>query len=120
MLPPTTGTNEYFVPSHLLGHAGFDLYVEDQLARISRWTDPRYQQLFRTLREDSGINTGLNGQSFGTTALHNGYYPTPDAEIYAAMILDIRPKHVIEVGSGFSTSFPGTPFDLEIRAASSR
>ena len=59
--------------------------------------------MFRKLREDADINTGLNGQSFGTAALHNGYYPTPDAEIYAAMILDIRPKHVIEVGSGFST-----------------
>ena len=103
VLPRDTGTNEKFVPSHMLGHAGFDLHVEDQLARISRWTDPRYQQLFRALREDPEINTGLNGQSFGTAALHNGYYPTPDAEIYAAMILDIRPKHVIEVGSGFST-----------------
>jgi hypothetical protein len=103
VLPRDTGTKEYYVPSHVLGHAGFDLHLQDQLARISRWNDGQYQRLFRNLREDSAINTGLNGRSFGTAALHNGYYPTPDAEIYAAMILDYRPEEVIEVGSGFST-----------------
>jgi Methyltransferase domain len=38
-----------------------------------------------------------------TTCLHNGWYPTPDAEIYASMICDFRPDRIVEVGSGFST-----------------
>jgi hypothetical protein len=33
----------------------------------------------------------------------DGFYPTPDAEIYAAMILDIGPLQIVEVGSGYST-----------------
>jgi hypothetical protein len=37
---------------------------------------------------------------YAKNALH---YPTPDAEIYAAMIAIARPKRIIEVGSGYST-----------------
>jgi hypothetical protein len=103
VLPRDSGTKEFYVPGNVVGHDGFDLYLDDQLARIRRWRETTYQGLFRQLREDSSINTGCNGQSFGTVALHNGYYPTPDAEIYAAMILDFRPKEVVEIGSGFST-----------------
>ncbi len=33
----------------------------------------------------------------------NGFFLTPDAEVYASMILDRRPRRIIEVGSGFST-----------------
>jgi hypothetical protein len=35
--------------------------------------------------------------------IHNSYYPTPDAEIYAALISLTKPSTIIEVGSGFST-----------------
>ena len=31
----------------------------------------------------------------------NGFFLTPDAEVYASMILDRRPRRIIEVGSGF-------------------
>ena len=34
VLPRDTGTNLKFLPAHVLGHAGFDLHVDDQLARI--------------------------------------------------------------------------------------
>ena len=59
VLPRDPGTKEYYVPSYSLGHAGFDLHVDDELARISRWTDARYRRLFRNLRDDPDINTGL-------------------------------------------------------------
>ena len=103
ILPRDSGVCEHFLPGHLLGHAGFNLHIDDQLTRIRNWRDERYQRLFRELRQDMSINTGLRGQAFGTAAVHNGYYPTPDAEIYAAMILDVRPQEIVEVGSGFST-----------------
>jgi hypothetical protein len=103
VLPRDSGVREHFLPGHVLGHAGFDLHTGDQLSRIRQWRDDRFQRLFNELRQDTSINTGLNGQTFGNTALHNGYYPTPDAEIYAAMILDVRPQEIVEVGSGFST-----------------
>jgi len=69
-----------------------------QLARIQRWATS-YADLFAGLRADSRINTLCWGQSH----LHNGTYATPDAEIYAAMILDYRPLSIVEVGAGFST-----------------
>jgi hypothetical protein len=103
ILPRDSRVQEHYVPTHELGHLGFDLHIEDQLARLRSWRSARHQQLFRQLRQDAEINTGFNGQTYGSEALHNGYYPTPDAEIYAAMILDERPEQIVEVGSGFST-----------------
>ena len=103
ILPRDSGVREHYLPGHMLGHAGFDLHIADQLTRIRNWRDDRYQRLFLELRQDASINTGYKGQAFGTDAVHNGYYPTPDAEIYAAMILDVRPQEIVEVGSGFST-----------------
>jgi hypothetical protein len=57
------------------------------------------------LRNDPEINCPFDGVTsyLGTTCLHNGWYPTPDAEIYASMIYDFRPDQIVEVGSGFST-----------------
>jgi hypothetical protein len=103
ILPRDSGVREHFVPTHMLGNAGFELNVDAQLARVRGWRDEHYQRLFRKLREDPAINTGFQGETFGTAALHNNYYPTPDAEIYAAMILDVRPREIVEVGSGYST-----------------
>lgn len=103
ILPRPPERHDHFAPSYVLGHRGFDLHVDEQLRRLDTWRDERYQALFRQLRADPAINTGLNGQSAGDGQLHNGYYPTPDAEIYAATILDAKPKEIVEVGSGFST-----------------
>ena len=56
------------------------------------------------LRNDPRINCPFNGKSYlGGTCLHNGWYPTPDAEIYASMINEARPDRIVEIGSGFST-----------------
>ena len=71
----------------------------DQLALLESWKSARHQALFPLLRNDPAINT----LRLGEAALHNNYYPTPDAEIYAAMILDRKPRCIVEVGSGFST-----------------
>lgn len=103
VLPRASGVQELYVPTHFLGHAGFDLNVAGQLKRIQAWRDERYQRLFHQMRANTTINTGLNGQTYGTAALHNGFYPTPDAESYAAMILEHQPDQIVEVGSGFST-----------------
>jgi Methyltransferase domain len=111
ILPRESGVKEYYVPTHVIGHKGFDLCIEEQLARVRNWRAERYQTLFRKLRESTSINTGRSGQSFGTAAVHNGYYPTPDAEIYAAMILDARPAQIVEVGSGYSTLIARTAID---------
>jgi len=65
---------------------------------LKRWGE-NYQHLFDTLRADPAINVEFPGEKY----LHNHYYPTPDAETYAAVIADFRPAHIVEVGSGFST-----------------
>jgi hypothetical protein len=101
--PRVTAADDYYAPSILLGHEGIDLHIAEQLARLDAWRDMRYQALFSELRQDPAINTGALGESVGSAELHNGYYPTPDAEIYAAMILDIKPREIVEVGSGYST-----------------
>src|SRR4029079_7745786 len=75
-----------------------------QLARIESWRADRHQKLYRRLRNDAQINCGFGETKYlGSTCLHNGWYPTPDAEIYASMIYDFRPDKIVEVGSGFST-----------------
>jgi hypothetical protein len=86
------------VPGRLLGHAGLDLRLADQLERLARWRES-YPRVFDDLRRDPRINTQCQGKPY----VHNGTYPTPDAEIYAAMILDFRPRRIVEIGAGFST-----------------
>ena len=76
----------------LLGHRGIELDVEKQLGRLSSWTADRHQKLFAELRTDPLIRV-----------TSNGFFMTPDAEIYASMIMDRKPRRVIEVGSGYST-----------------
>jgi len=103
VLPRPTTSQDSYLPSEMLGLNGIPMDLAAQLQRLGRWEGERYQTLFRRLREDAAINKGVCGQAYGTEALHNGYYPTPDAEIYAAMILDLKPSIIVEVGSGFST-----------------
>jgi hypothetical protein len=86
-------------PLSMLDPPAIDLRQESQLALLSSFHSPTHQALFRELREDKVINRF----GFSSEGVSNTFCNTPDAEIYAAMILDRRPPRVIEVGSGFST-----------------
>jgi predicted O-methyltransferase YrrM len=89
-----------YVPVDYFGHDGIELYVADQIKLLETWKEnQRYAHIFKLLRNDSEINTRCLGENY----LHNGPYPTPDAEIYAAMILDYQPLNIVEIGAGFST-----------------
>jgi hypothetical protein len=104
LLPRPSETYDHYVPSRWMGKQGIDLNDQEQLSLLEKWRGETHQALFRRLRNDATINCPFGGKSYlGTTCLHNGWYPTPDAEIYASMIHDHRPDQVVEVGSGFST-----------------
>ena len=87
-----------YVPSDYIGHNGIGMNIAKQIKLLKKWRE-KYSHIFKKLREDPQINTLCMGKNY----LHNKYYPTPDAEIYAAMILDTKPLNIIEIGSGFST-----------------
>ena len=91
-IPPSQPDAVRNAPMTMLGLRGIELDVEKQLSRVAAWTSDQHQSLFRELRSDPVIKI--------TT---NGFFMTPDAEIYASMILDRKPGRVVEVGSGFST-----------------
>lgn len=93
-----TKNTSTFVPTDFFGHDGIEMHTSKQLERLKKWKDS-YAGIFKRLREDTKINTQRPGKNY----LHNGTYPTPDAEIYAAMILDYQPLNIIEIGAGFST-----------------
>ncbi len=97
--PPAEPDESPFLPRGRLGKQGIEWNAEDQLGRLERWRTEPFQDLFAALRRDPAINT----QGPGPQLIHNGFYPTPDAEIYAAMIADLRPARIVEVGSGFSS-----------------
>ena len=98
-LPPAAADEQKWIPVSRLGLAGIDLREAEQVERIGRWKSEKYQRAFARLRGDPAINT----ERVGHTSLANGWYNTPDAEIYSAMILDRQPRRIIEVGAGFST-----------------
>lgn len=83
--------------------AGLTLDAAPQLALLETLRAPSFQELFRTLRADPAINTGWPRSARRPDLIHNNYFPSPDAELYAAMIVRERPAAVIEIGSGFST-----------------
>jgi hypothetical protein len=86
-------------PATMLDPPAIDFRKDAQLALLASLHSERHQALFRALREDAVINKfGL-----GTAGVANTYCNTPDAEIYAAMIMDRKPPTLVEVGSGFST-----------------
>ena len=89
--------DDYLPVPAVIGTA-VDLREGEQLALLSSW-EGRFDPLFAGLREDPEINTQARQRQY----LHNGYYPTPDAEAYAAMIADRRPRKIVEIGAGFST-----------------
>lgn len=88
---------ETFVPDARLGEAGLEMDADRQLDKLREWT--AYGDLFAELRRDPQINRWALGEPY----LHNGFFGTPDAEVYAAMILDAQPRLIVEVGAGFST-----------------
>jgi Methyltransferase domain len=93
-----------YIPDAQIGTAGFSLNVEGQLTFLTKLCSSPFQELFANLRSDPNINIGMAGKDYRSQGLiHNGYYPTPDAELYAAFIADFQPTRIIEIGSGFST-----------------
>jgi hypothetical protein len=101
---PDVGGNEYLA-SRLRPIAGIDLREEAQVDRIEGWT--RYAEQFARIRDDEQINTWYCGGD----RLHNGYYATPEAEAYVAMIGDERPATIVEVGAGYSTLIARSTID---------
>lgn len=99
-LPESLIEDELNAPSGIIGNSGIDLCINSQLLRLQTWEDKKYANLFQQLRKDRRINTA---ESHEVQWIANGFYPTPDAECYAAMILDMQPEQIIEVGSGYST-----------------
>ena len=83
------------------GSIGVDYREPEQLERLRSWT--RYSGVFAALRDDPTVNRGTSGGP-----VENGWYATPDAEVYAAMIGDLRPRRVVEIGGGFSTRIART------------
>lgn len=82
-----------------------DLDDERQLEQLARWG--RYRELFDALRNDPRVNT----RHLGGNRIHNDWYPTPDAEVYAAMVADRQPRRIIEIGAGFSTAIARRTID---------
>lgn len=104
LLPLTRSGDTDYLPKREIGHAGFSLNEESQISIVRSFAESRLSSLYKVLRDSKEINKGFNGIDFsGKGLIHNGYYPTPDAEIYAAMISKHRPKRILEIGSGFST-----------------
>jgi hypothetical protein len=104
-LLPEAGTfGVDFAPDKKIGNVGFSLNIERQLSFLGRLSGPRFQDLFGSLRADPNINVGFMGKNYREEGLiHNGYFPTPDAELYAAFIAEYQPTHIVEIGSGYST-----------------
>ncbi len=104
LLPPGFESHENYVPKRKMGHQGFDLGVKRQLGILDELSQDPFPALFAEIRADEEINTGLSDLEFDRTRLvHNGFFPSPDAEFYAAMIARHRPAKLVEVGSGYST-----------------
>jgi hypothetical protein len=88
-----------FVPEEVLQFDDLEINIEAQAARVRGWKAKGYAALFDELRADPAINPYATGRGY----IDNGWYLSPDAEVYAAMIMDFRPRCIVEVGSGYST-----------------
>ncbi|MEP7100974.1 MAG: class I SAM-dependent methyltransferase [Burkholderiales bacterium] len=97
--PPECKDEYPNMPMTRLDTPGIDFREAEQLEKLRSWRSPERQTLFRALREDATINR----HGFGSEAVSNTFCNTPDAEIYASMIVDRKPRRIVEVGSGFST-----------------
>lgn len=87
-----------FCPTDEMNCIGINFFIEEQLSRLEKWRRI-YCGLWDIIRAEKSINTYHLGEKY----IHNGYFPSPDAEFYAAIIADTRPTNIYEVGSGFST-----------------
>jgi len=97
--PVPSGLNEHYRTTRKQRTDGINFNADDAVNRLRSWrANPRYADVYKALRADKSINTTGDDQ-----LIHNGFYPTPDAEVYASMIMDVQPQQIIEVGSGFST-----------------
>ncbi|HWB12518.1 MAG TPA: class I SAM-dependent methyltransferase [Pirellulales bacterium] len=96
---PSVRDDQAWVPVGEIGCQGIDLHERDQLEQLDRWKAAPFKEMFSLLRNDPAINT----QRLGQSSLTNGWYNTPDAEVYAAMIQERQPRRIVEVGAGFST-----------------
>jgi hypothetical protein len=115
--PPPVADSRLNMPATRLDPPGIDFREAEQLAYLASLRDGRHQAMFKVLREDAAINRLAAGRD----VVSNIFCNTPDAEIYASMILDRRPRRVIEIGSGFSTliakkaiDFGGLPTELVV------
>lgn len=99
-VPPPPTSADPWEPAGQTGHAGIDWRSDEQLDRVRTWATNGHGDLYRQLRTNSAINLEASD-----TAHHvrNRFFNTPDAEMYASMILDHQPDQIIEIGSGYST-----------------
>jgi hypothetical protein len=99
LIPPDLAAIDPYdwLPRVEVGHEGIDLDPTRQLEQLRRWGQS-YGELFAALRADRQINVEAS-----RARIHNGWYGTPDAEVYAAIVADRRPAAIVEVGGGFST-----------------
>ena len=72
---------------------GIDFNLDGQVALIQRLAS-----LYRGELETLAANTDPGGFNF-----HNDYFAGLDAAVYYALIRDLKPARVIEIGSGYST-----------------
>ena len=100
VLPPDLDTLDRArgLPGRVLELPGVDLRQRAQLERLAGW-EGAHDALFTELRADPALNRGAAGAEY----VDNEFYGTPDAEVYAAMIADVRPEAIVEIGAGYST-----------------
>jgi hypothetical protein len=104
LLPETDMSEVEYVSGRKIGNVGFSINMERQCSFLQKISGSEFRELFLSLRTNPDINIGFAGVEFRSQGLiHNGYYPTPDAELYAALIAEFRPVRIIEIGSGYST-----------------
>ena len=92
------GDASVLLPKEPIVLHGIALNLDAQLARLPSW-EAAHQRLFAAILDDSAINPLGRPQG----RVHNGWFETPDAEIYVAVIADSRPHRIVEVGGGYST-----------------
>ena len=100
VLPPDLETldRDSGLPARALALPGIDLRQPEQLERLAVW-GKSHDPLFAELRADPALNPRGGSRPY----VDNAFYGTPDAEVYAAMIADIQPDAIVEIGAGYST-----------------
>src|SRR6185503_17405195 len=83
----------------------FNAITSEQLERRREFSaiDFRWDQQLQLLRELARYRNEL--QQLDNTDFENDYFAGFDAAVYYALIRHLRPRRVIEIGSGYSTRF---------------